>query len=423
MDTTISEQDLRRMAIQRRLQGERPCDICRVLGRTRSWFYKWWGEYQHDPDTDFSNHSRAPKTSPQQTSGSIEQAIVSIRKAREAGRTAHLKFGFIGHRTIQADLERFGHRDVPSLSTIQRLLAKHDLTHPLGAAEETAYYPWPTAWEVNAIQATDIITRHLRGGLEIQNVHTIDHYSHAVHLSQYLDKTSETLCQHLLESWAKLGLPFLHQTDNEGVFCGGHTHPRVIGKVVRLCLFCGIEPLFIPEYEAKRNYQVETFHGLWCRGFWSRCLFRSLTQVQTRVPTFGTWYHREYRPPALAGQTPQQMRQGFHPVRLTARLQQLIPAGRLPITVGRIHVIRKVDCQGSLVMFNERWSVHKKWIGEYVWAVIDTASQQVDFWHLPEANTDWIHLKTRAFELQEPVQKLLPEFYRNRKRCREHLPG
>lgn len=423
MDTTTSEQDLRRVAVQRHLQGERPCDICRALGRTCPWFYKWWGEYQHDPRTDFSDHSRAPDTSPQQTSRPIERAIVSIRKAREAGRAANMKFGFIGHRTIQADLQRFGHSEVPSLSTIQRLLAKHDLTHPLGVAEETAYYPWPTAWEVNAIQATDIITRHLRGGLEIQNVHTIDHYSHAVHLTQHLDKTSDTICQHLLESWANLGLPFLHQTDNEGAFCGGHTHPRVIGKVVRLCLFCGIEPIFIPEYEAKRNYQVETFHGLWCRGFWSRCLFRGLNQVQTQAPTFVTWYHSEYCPPALAGKTPQQMRKGFQPFQLTARLQQLIPAGRLPITAGRIHVIRKVDCQGSLTMFNETWSVHKKWIGDYVWAVIDTAKQQVDFWHLPEADADWIPIKTRAFELQEPVQKLLPEFYRNRKRCREHLPG
>ena len=423
MDTLVSEQALRREAVRRYLEGQRPCTICQDLGRTRPWFYKWWGEYQRNPKTDFSDHSRAPHTSPHQMSLQTEQAIVSIRKAREAGRTARLKFGLIGHRTIQADLQNFGKASVPSLSTIQRVLAKHDLTHPLGVAEETAYYPWRTAWAVNALQATDIITRHLRGGLEIQNIHTIDHYSHAVHLSQHLNKTSDTICQHLLESWANLGLPLVHQTDNEGAFCGGHTHPRVIGQVVRLCLFCGIEPLFIPAYDAKRNYQVETFHGLWCRGCWSRCLFRNLSHLQRSVPLFLTWYHTQYYPPTLEGKTPQQMRAGFKPFRLVSPLRRLIPDGRLPITAGRIHVIRKVDCQGWLTMFNETWSVHKKWIGEYVWAVIDTAKQQVDFWHLPEANADWIHLKTRAFQLQEPVHKLLPEFYRNRKRCREHLPG
>lgn len=423
METILSEQALRCVAVQRHLQGARLCDICHSLGRTRPWFYKWWDEYQHNPGTDFSDHSRAPHTSPQQIAPHVERSIVAIRKAREAGRTVNLKFGFIGHRTIQADLKRLGHSDIPSLATIQRVLARHDLTHPLGAAQETAYYPWRTAWEVNALQATDIITRHLRGGVEIQNIHTLDHYSHAVHLSQHLDKTSDTICQHLLAVWTNLGLPFLHQTDNEGVFRGGHTHPRILGKVVRLCLFCGVEPLFIPEYEAKRNYQIETFHGLWCRGFWSRCLFRSLTYVQTQIPTFTTWYQTEYLPPALQGRTPQQMRVGVKPFSLTAALRQLIPAGRLPITAGRIHVIRKVDSQGFLTMFNETWSVHKRWGGEYVWAVIDTSNQQVDFWHLPEAAADWIHIKSRAFHLQEPIHQLLPEFYRNRKRCREHLPG
>lgn len=423
MDTLTPEQALRQVAVYRHLQGERPCDICRDLGCSTRWFYKWWHEYQSHPTTDFSDQSRAPHTSPQHISPETERAIISIRKAREAGRTPETKFGLIGSRTIQADLKRLKHPEIPSPSTIQRLLAQHGLTHPLGVAESTAYYPWPTAWEVNAIQATDIITRHLRGGQEIQNMHTFDHYSHAVYLSQHLDKTSGTIRQHLLDSWAKLGLPFLHQTDNEGAFCGGHTHPRVIGQVVRLCLFCGVEPVFIPEYEAQRNYQVETFHSLWCQGCWSRCLFRSLQHVQTSVPKFARWYHTQYRPPALQGKTPQAMRLGFKPFYLKSDLQRLIPEGRLPVTSGRIHVIRKVDSQGTLKLFNEAWAVHKKWAGEYLWATIDTTQQQIDFWHLPGDESGWVHLKSRTFRLIEPVQALLPEFRRNRERCREHLPG
>jgi hypothetical protein len=135
---------------------------------------------------------------------------------------------------------------LPSIPTIQRILAQHHLTHPLGAASSAAYYPWVQPWDVNAIFATDIITKHLRGGAEIQNFHTIDHFSHAVCLTQHLDKTSHTSCLHLLQSWASLGLPYLHQFDNEGAFAGGHTHRHVLGQVVRLCLFCGVEPLFTP---------------------------------------------------------------------------------------------------------------------------------------------------------------------------------
>jgi hypothetical protein len=71
-----------------------------------------------------------------------------------------------------------------------------------------------------------------------------------------------------------------------------------------------LTPIFTPTYEAKRNYQVETFHSLWVAGFWSRRAFGSLAQVQAEAPVFQRWYHTEYRPPA-------QRRRGFLPLRLT----------------------------------------------------------------------------------------------------------
>jgi hypothetical protein len=423
MDTNRSEQALRSEAIRRRLAGQNRNQICTALERATSWFDKWWAAYRRDPQTDFADRSRAPQRSPQQWSPEVEQMIVSIRRTREAGRTPETKYGFIGQRTIQGDLERLGVKPPPSLATIQRVLAAHDLTHPLGAAEDTAYYPRLLAWEQNAIHATDIITRHLRGGAEIQNFHTIDHFSQVVHLSQALDKTSTTVRVHLLENWADLGLPFIQQFDNEGAFCGGHTHPRVIGQVVRLCLFCGVEPLFIPEYEPKRNQLIETFHSVWLHGFWSRRRFRNLSHVQQEAPIFVSNYLRDYRPPSLEGRSPAQMRSGYKPVRLTAAVRTLLPEGRLPITAGHIHVIRKVDCQGTVSLLNETWSVGKKWMGEYIWSVIDTAEQTLTFWHRADAQSEWRRIKSRCFQLKEPVQPLLPQFYRNRTRCREHLPG
>jgi len=423
MNTFTTEQSRRREAIGRRLAGEPRSTICKNLNRTTRWFDKWWREYQDRPDTDLADRSRVPHHSPQRLSPPVERMIISIRRRREAGRTAETKYGFIGQRSIQAELERLGIKPPPSLATIQRVLAKHGLTHPLGVAEDTAYYPWLQAWQPNAIHATDIITRHLRGGAEIQNLHSIDHFSQAVHLSQALDKTSTTVRAHLLETWADLGLPFIQQFDNEGTFCGGHTHPRVLGQVVRLCLFCGVEPLFIPEYEPKRNHWIETFHSVWVQGFWSRCRFRSLMHVQHEAPIFVCNYHRDYRPPTLGGHTPAQLRCGFKSFCFTPARRALIPDGRVPLTTGQIHVIRKVDSQGTLSLLNESWFVGKKWMGEYVWSTIDTAVQTLTFWHQADMNAEWHQLKTCRFQLNEPVQPLRLAFQRNRERCREHLPG
>jgi len=423
MTTHPSEQAVRQEAIRRRLQGERRCDICRDLGRSLPWFDKWWAEYRRTPTTDFADRSRAPHTSPQRLPPHVVTSVVALRRALEAADTLTMRYGLIGHRAIQNELPRLNVRPVPSLATIQRILAAHGLTHPQGAAREQACYPWPVAWELNAIYATDIITRHVRGGTEIVNLHTIDHYSHAVALTQHLDKTSATVCAHLLHTWAILGLPRMHQFDNEGAFCGGHTHARVLGQVVRLCLFCGIEPIFTPVYDAKRNYQIETFHSLWVTAFWSRHTFGNLADVQAEAPRFVRWYHTRYQPPALAGKTPAQVRRGQPIVRLTTVLRRLIPRGRLPITAGRIHFMRRVDSAGQIAVLNEVWLVGQSWSGEYIRATINTAEQTLTLWDQAEGSATWRLIKTRQFRLKEPVHDLLPAFCRNRIRWREYWPG
>lgn len=421
MDTQTAEQDLRREAIRRRLAGEQRCDISHDLNRSPRWFSKWWAEYQRHPRMNFADRSRAPHTSPHQTSDEMVQTIVSIRKTLEAGATPETRYGLIGPRAIQDQLERLN-MEPPSVATIQRILHAHGLTHPIGAGNDSAYYPWLEAWAINAIHATDIITRHIRGGEKIENFHTIDHYSYAVFLSQHRDKNSATSGAHLVASWSRLGLPQIQQLDNEAAFNGGHTHRRVIGQVVRLCLFCGIEPLFTPFYEAKRNHQIETFHSVWDKAFWSRHEFRDCTDVQSESPLFERWYHRVYRPPTLHNKTPAQMRQGGCIIRLTPPLRRMIPDGRLPITAGRIHFMRKVETTGEIELLNETWLVGQKWIGEYVCATINTADQILTFWHKSDAERDWQLLKTRSFRLNETVEPLLQAFRRNRARCREYLP-
>jgi transposase-like protein len=422
MDMTTTEQALRREAIRRRVQSECRCDICRALGRSPRWFDKWWAEYQRDPYTDFRDHSRAPHTSPQQLPDAVARAVVEVRHRLAAAATPATRYGLIGPQAIQGRLQELHIRPLPSVPTIQRILQQNGLTHPVGAGQATAYYPWPLAWEVNAIQATDIITRHVRGGEAIENFHTIDHYSHAVWLTQHADQTSLTTRAHLLKTWAKLGLPLLQQFDNEGAFCGGHTHPQIVGQVVRLCLFCGVEPWFTPVYEAKRNYQIETFHSLWVKSFWARYRFRDLAHVQREAPLFWHWYHVQYRPPTLDGLTPAQVRRGVPIVRLTADLRSLIPSGRLPITAGRFHIVRRVNSSGHIQLLNDTWLVGDKWVGEYVRATINTTEQRLTIWHQPDAESAWRLLKIRQFRIPEAVHDLLPAFRRNHARCREHWP-
>jgi putative transposase len=418
---STNEQELRREAIRRRLSGERRIDICRDLGYSPRWFDKWWSAFKCDPHMDFADRSRAPLARPTTPPLEIEQLVVELRQRMESA-----DYGLIGARAMWGQLIELKVRPLPSLPTIQRILARHSLTHPLGAATEAAYYPWLPVWEINAVQATDIITKHIRGGTEVQNFHTIDLFSHAVCLSQYTDKSSATSCAHLLKAWEKLGIPCIHQFDNEGAFCGGHTHPRVMGRIVRLCLWCGVEPFFIPVSEPDCNCEIETFHSLWGQGFWKRQTFSDIAQVSRRSPGFLHWYHHKYRPPSLGGKTPAQMRSGQNVPKLTREVCRAIPdyhAAPLPVTAGRFHIMRKVDSAGYVAFLNERWLVGTKWIGEYVRATINTAQQTLTLSHKASDEAKWKLIKTRVFRIKESVHDLLPQFKRNCARCRDYLPG
>ena len=111
------------------------------------------------------------------------------------------------------------------------------------------------------------------------------------------------------------------------------------------------------------------------------------------------------------------------PLRRTGYLSPWLPRGRLPLTAGRLHVLRKVDGQGRVTVFNEPWLVGKRWRGEYLRATIDTAQERVSFWPKADAQADWRCLKTRVFRLGEAVHRGLPVFRRNAERCRECLPS
>ena len=60
--------------------------------------------------------------------------------------------------------------------------------------------------------------------------------------------------------------------------------------------------------------------------------------------------------------------------------------------------------------------------GEYVRATITTQDQRFTFWHQAEMNQAWHLIKSRKFRIDEPVHHVLPEFRRNRTRCRDYWP-
>jgi putative transposase len=115
------EQELRKQAIQRYRNNEKPKSIYTDLNRSKFWFFKWLKRYQSgDPDW-YKDQSRAPNTRPTALSEIAKQRIISVRERLESQ-----KFAQTGTSAIKWELSKSGF-GFPSDRTINRVLKREGL--------------------------------------------------------------------------------------------------------------------------------------------------------------------------------------------------------------------------------------------------------------------------------------------------------
>lgn len=408
------ERQLRRKAIRLTLHGVSVSSILRRISRSRRWLCKWRKRFEQFGWAGLRSQSRQPGESPQQYPTRVRRLVVQVRR--------HLvkrKVGLIGPKAIQRELRCAKLlRRIPSTSTIGRILnqARRIKT---GQKPVEAYYPQPKATPRYVLHATDWTERYLEGGSKVFAFHTLDLETRAVAQTLSTDKSHQTAWSHTLKAWKTLGIPDGLQIDNDAAFCGGYKTPRLLGQFVRLCLYVGVEPIFLPVGEPERNGDVERFHELWDQAFWKRRHFRPIRHVQRVSPEFETWYTHVYEPPALDGQTPGQAHRQAHRRRLTTRQIRALPQN-LPITAGRVHFIRRVNEEGSISILNETWHASKWLADQYVWTTIVTHKRVLMIYHRRSAESKMRLIKTYKYDLGETEAPLQPDFkhiYRRPKVC------
>lgn len=406
------ERHLRHKAMRLLLRGLSPARILQQIPRSRAWFYKWRQRFHEERWVGLRSQGRQPQRASHQYPVWVRRLVIQTRR-----RLQRRKVGLIGAKAIQRDLRQSRLlRYLPSKATIHRILHQERLLKTPSPPGEV-YFPQPTATPRFVLQALDWTARYLEGGPKVFAFHSLDLDSRACTQTISTDKSGATVQQHMLEVWRHLGIPDGLQMDNDAAFCGGYKAPRLIGQLVRLCLYVGIEPIFLPVGEPERNGDVERLHGLWQEAFWNRRRFCSVAQVRRASPQFEHWYAHSYEPPTLQGQTPAQAHRQRTRRRLTTRQRQVLPE-KLPITAGRIHFIRQVDAQGAISLLNETWPVSRRLAGQYVWATLTTHENQLKIYHRRSAEAGVRQIKIYRYTLEETVISLLPDFkrpYRRRK--------
>jgi putative transposase len=128
----MTEQELRRRAIDRFKNGEPPKAIYSDLGRTKQWFFKWLKRYQSGDPKWYVSRSTAPHRKPKQIQEDDRRRIIAIREQLQ-----HQSFSQIGVSAIKWELHK-ARAPIPSDRTINRVLkqeglVKKNILHPQGS--------------------------------------------------------------------------------------------------------------------------------------------------------------------------------------------------------------------------------------------------------------------------------------------------
>jgi putative transposase len=365
---------LRQRAISLRLASRPVKHICSALGRSETWFHKWWRRYLQAGPEGLYDLTRARHHIAQQIPPELERAILSIRRRLQARATPATRYGLIGGTAIRAELKALGIRPVPAARTIERLLQRHGLTAPrirLAPLLPRQDYPGPQARASNQLHEVDLVGPvYLKGSRRRYYIWVgKDAFDGAVCLRLAGSRRMDEVLGFLGECWKDLGIPEQVQLDNARELSGWGPAARHLSRVIRLCLRFGVAPVFIPKAEPQFNGGVEDFNGWFQPRLFDRRytrpgdLRRELARLQEAVNT-------QHVHPRLGGRTPAQHRRGLRLRKLPASF--VVPTERQKLAAGRVIFIRRVSAAGTVSVLSQSYRVGKRHRGLYLRLVIDT---------------------------------------------------
>lgn len=409
----ISDPQERQTAIHLLRSGRTPVEVAKQLQRSLAWVYKWRKRFfRHENWDDLNDRSRAPKRCPNKLPEDVLQAIRQARSELEAEADEPGKLSYIGAHAVQARLRKKKVQPLPSISSIERELRLAGMTRPRKPEKKPSIvYPHLRPTEPHQHVQVDIMTHFLPGGPCVACFNALDIVSHYPTGHQFASRRSVDAANFLIQVWQQLGIPQFTQVDNESCFSGGFTHPGVLGKVLRLALLVGTELVFSPIRHPESNAFVERFHQDYDENVWDKHELPDLEAVWLHSPGFFDAYRQSEHIAALAGRCPAQVHAEKPVLRLPANFR--LP-NKLPLTVGKVHFMRRVNQEKKISLLNLDWEVSRVEPNQGVWATLEFSKRDAKL-RVYDAAPDAPRrtcLVEHPFPLKEPVQQLREEFRR-----------
>ncbi len=329
---------------------------------------------------------------------------MQARSELEAEAVEENALKYIGTGAVLARLKKKKINPLPSTASIERVLRAAGMTKGRSdQGKEEIDYPHLHPTQAHQLIQVDIVPHYLLGGEAVACFNAIDVVSRYPTGQALARRRAKDAVAFLIQVWQEIGWSLYTQVDNEGCFSGGFTHIGVLGQVLRLALFVGTELVFSPVRHPESNGSVERFHQDYDDYVW-RILLKDRTHVNERSPQFFQKYRHSGHHSKLKGKTPTEAhyQEMFNCLSTDFKL----PSGKLPLTVGRVHFMRRVKADGTVSVLNLDWAISDPKPAKGVWGTLDFALSGATL-RLYDAAPDEQNrccLATYPFPLSEKVQ-------------------
>jgi hypothetical protein len=300
----------------------------------------------------------------------LERRILALRQELRQG-----DLGFVGAQAIADVLATRQSKDPqPSLRTIGRVLKRHgalDAVRRLRRAAPPAGWYLPAAAAGDAeLDAFDVIEDlPLEAGPRLDVFTTRALWGSVCGAWISATMRARWLCECIEFHWRRHGCPAYAQFDNDSRFQGTHTHPDVLGQVIRFCLSLGVTPVFAPPREHGPQNLNESFNHLWQQKVWHRFDHPDTAAFQSASDRFVAAYQKR-----RAQRDDQSPKRHAFPKCWKLDLQAC--------PKGTIVYLRRTDDQGAIKLLGRRWVADPLWVHRLVRAEVDLQTDQVRCYRL-----------------------------------------
>jgi putative transposase len=349
--------------------GQDLADILKQFKCSKSWLYKWLKRYKENPNGQwYLEQSRKPKTIHYSVSEQESKAVIEARLSLE--KKPYSQRGAI---SIQYEL-RQQHAAVLPVWKINKILKKANLNHKEPKDKKrTNEYPF-----IGVIldQMDFVGPRYVKGDGRYYSLNIIDITTHFVHINPIRGRDTDNVLQSVIRFWQQRGIPDYLQMDNELSFRGSNRHPHSFSKLIRLALSLRIAVVFIPVKEPWRNGIVEKFNDSFNKRFVRGKTYTNFEDLQNCASEFENYHNQFHRYNAHKNKTPnEQIAEKIPRDRLSPDFT--LSEKPLPLTQGKIILVRFIRSNLLLDVFGEKFLMPKHLEYSYVVALVDIERQHL----------------------------------------------